>query len=346
MKEEYEAWLQEKVPLHERLTPILVTTIQGMIKQADIDFLSVTGRTKSLKDVKEKIERKQYRNPQKQLTDISGVRVITFFESQVDEVAKIIDDAFSVDADNSLDKSTMLGTDRIGYRSVHYVCDLGKSRAKLIEYKPFSGLKFEIQIRTVLQHAWAELSHDRNYKFSSVLPPQIQRQLNLYAGMLELADKGFDELAKAIDGYQKQLDLESGESFYNQEINSLSVSEFLERGLSKFSFEISSTPSDKLTLVVSELKRYGVQNLKGLKKLFNKEFIDARNSLGGNKKTTYAGLLRDAMLFADYEKYFNRSWGESAWSWCDSDLITLLSKKYDKETVHNAFIENGIMVVE
>ena len=82
----------------------------------------------------------------------------------------MITGSFNIDEKNSLDKKILLASDQIGYRSVHFVCDLGAQRSGLPEFKDLGGLKFEIQVRTVLQHAWAELAHDRNYKFSGTLP--------------------------------------------------------------------------------------------------------------------------------------------------------------------------------
>ena len=93
---------------------------------------------------------------------------------------------FDVDEANSSDRSKVLKEDKVGYKSVHIVEKLGKQRADLVEYKGIYDLKFEIQIRTVLQHAWAELTHDRSYKIDVVLPPHIQRKINLHAGLLEL----------------------------------------------------------------------------------------------------------------------------------------------------------------
>lgn len=81
----------------------------------------------------------------------------------------MITGSFNIDEKNSLDKKILLASDQIGYRSVHFVCDLGAQRSGLPEFKDLGGLKFEIQVRTLLQHAWAELAHDRNYKFSGTL---------------------------------------------------------------------------------------------------------------------------------------------------------------------------------
>nr|MZG82510.1 GTP pyrophosphokinase [Photobacterium lucens] len=172
----------------------------------NIDYLTVTGRTKDKKSALEKINRKSYKNPKSQMTDLSGIRIILYFESDINKVSELISDSFDIDFDNSLDKSKVLSKDQIGYRSVHYVCTLGQGRSNLPEYLELGELKFEVQVRTILQHAWAELAHDSSYKFSGTLPPEIERKLYLYAGMLEIADKGFDEISAQIDSYKKSVD--------------------------------------------------------------------------------------------------------------------------------------------
>src|SRR5262249_23720633 len=153
-----------------------------------IAFLNVTSRVKDLQSTLEKIGRKAYTNPKIQLTDLSGIRVVTYLEGDVAQVSKIVRSLFEIDEGNSLDRAAILGSDRIGYRSTHFVCTLGKARATLPENESIGELKFEVQVRTVLQHAWAELAHDRSFKFGAVLPQKIARKLNLHSGLLEIVD--------------------------------------------------------------------------------------------------------------------------------------------------------------
>ena len=153
-------WLAQSLPLYENLTAAVVSILESLLRVNNIDFLAVSGRTKTLESTTEKIRRKNYKDPKAQLTDLSGVRVILYFESQVDRASKLIENSFRVDPKNSMNRDAILSIDQIGYRSVHYVCDLGQSRTCLPEYAHLVGLKFEVQLRTVLQHAWAELAHD------------------------------------------------------------------------------------------------------------------------------------------------------------------------------------------
>jgi len=342
LKHDLSGWLDSVLPLHNALTKTVVSILAGLAANNSIDVLSITGRTKSREGVLEKVKRKAYRNPMKELTDLSGIRVITFFESQVDEIAKIVESTFSIDGKNSLNKSDLLGIDRLGYRSVHFVCDLGKSRTKLSEYASFKGLRFEIQIRTVLQHAWAELAHDRNYKFSGVLPAEIQRELNLYAGMIEIADKGFDELSTKIDDYIRELKTraESGEP--DIELNSLSLAEFIQEKSDRFSFDIRPNKDDSLSKrIVKELRAFGISTISDLNNLITDQFVQAIND--HETGTTVAGFVRDVMMFADLEKYFESAWNDG-WGGTNPGTIDFLKCKYDATVVNSIFTKYEIIV--
>ncbi len=62
--------------------------------------------------------------------------------------------------------ATLLQEERFGYQSIHYLVKLKGERARLAEYRNLKDGVVEIQIRTILQHAWAEIEHDIQYKSS------------------------------------------------------------------------------------------------------------------------------------------------------------------------------------
>jgi len=132
--------------------------------------LSVSFRVKTEASFLAKVRKKRYKDPKSDCTDLLGIRIITYLEDDVHRAAAILKNSFSVDSSKSVDKRTPIEVDRVGYRSLHFVATLGAQRSALPEYSRFEKNVFEIQIRTVLQHAWAEIEHDRNYKFSSSLP--------------------------------------------------------------------------------------------------------------------------------------------------------------------------------
>lgn len=158
---------------------------------------SVAWRTKSRSSLARKLARpdRSYTDLW-MLTDLVGVRVITYFADAVDRVGKLVEERLPVDFGHSIDKRRRETTD-FGYRSLHYVCGLGG------EFP--SHARFEVQVRTVLEHAWAEIEHDLGYKSEDAIPHGVQRRLGRLAGLLELADQEFGAIRDELDKYARTL---------------------------------------------------------------------------------------------------------------------------------------------
>ena len=179
--------------------------LQGILREEGIVCNAITCRLKDRDSLSEKIDRKQDKYKSLgDLTDIAGVRVITYYTEDVDKVAEIVERNFEIDRENSIDKRESLEPDRFGYCSVHYVVEMNQERLTLREYQAFSGLKCEIQIRSVLQHAWAEIEHDLGYKSEVGIPKSIRRNFSRLAGLLEIADKEFQEIRSFLQSYKEE----------------------------------------------------------------------------------------------------------------------------------------------
>jgi hypothetical protein len=97
--------------------------------------------------------------------------------------------------------SKLYQDERFGYQSEHYLVRINRKRIGLPEYEPHRGLVAEVQVRTILQHAWAEIEHDIQYKASITTPDTIRRKFMSLAGLLEIADREF----QAIQDEDKEL---------------------------------------------------------------------------------------------------------------------------------------------
>ena len=128
------------------------------------------------------------------LTDIIGLRVITFYIDDVDKVASAVERLFTVDWENSVDKRKLHDIDSFGYLSLHYICST-----------PGCPYRFEIQMRTVLQHAWANMNHDTGYKSGVEIPTRYRRDMSRIAGMLELIDDEFSRIRTEINDYRRRV---------------------------------------------------------------------------------------------------------------------------------------------
>jgi len=118
---------------------------------------------------------------------------------------------FTIDWDNWEDKSNMLDPDRFGYLSVHYIATLSPERIALMDYKKFSSCQFEIQVRSILQHAWAEIEHDLGYKSEIAIPRDVRRRFARMAGLLETADEEFGRIRDEREKYLAVLAVRAGE---------------------------------------------------------------------------------------------------------------------------------------
>jgi putative GTP pyrophosphokinase len=196
----------KKFSLYEILSKKISTLLDEMIKDEGLSVHSIHYRVKERESLVNKLNKPDTSFKKLvDLTDISGVRVITYYSSDVDRIADIVRREFSVDNENSIDKRALLDPDRFGYLSLHYIVSLSKSYAKLTEYKRLVSLKTEIQIRSILQHAWAEIEHDLGYKSKYAIPIQMRRRFYRLSGLLELADYEFDGLRKDLGDYSQEI---------------------------------------------------------------------------------------------------------------------------------------------
>jgi putative GTP pyrophosphokinase len=338
-----EQWYASRRPFYEALGVTVKNTIEHLIRSAKIDFLSVTSRAKSSESFMGKVERKTYKHPEHEITDFAGIRVITFIESDVPKVCDIVRSAFNVHPTESLDKSEELGIDRFGYRSVHFVCDLGEDRSRLPEFAAFDGLVFEIQVRTVLQHAWAEIEHDRNYKFAGVLPSQLRRRLNLLAGILEIVDREFGVLAQEVDNYALEVAKKAGAGNLEIELNSTSLLQYLPektRWFEKTKLKISSVITED---IINELVAFGITTLSGLDRILTEQVFAL--AVKHQNHQTYLGLIRDAMMFEDIERYFSVAWNHG-WEQIDDGTFDFLTEKYEKDYLNRVLAEYHIELLD
>lgn len=203
--------------------------VEELLKIEGIRVASIDGRVKGHDSLAEKLVRpgKEY-SKLADVTDVVGVRVVTFFEDDVDRVARVIDREFKLIPEHCNDRRKS-EPDRFGYKSLHYVCELSEARQNLLENGSFRGRPIEVQIRSLLQHAWAEIEHDLGYKGAVVLPPDIKRQLSRVAGLLEIADRDFREVRDSSRVYQARVSQELRTNDADAvQLDTISYSEFVE----------------------------------------------------------------------------------------------------------------------
>jgi len=182
------------------VTDAYVSLVTTLLDDAGINYLSVTGRTKSVASFAAKAARTHegvplYAHPLEEITDLVGVRVITYLHSDVTAVATLLTDQFEVLDDRDLGQETA-SEGRFGYASRHLLVAADDGRPPTPAYDALEGRAAQVQVRTVLQHAWAEFEHAIRYK--GTIPeehvPDLDRRFTLAAGLLELADREFSTI--------------------------------------------------------------------------------------------------------------------------------------------------------
>lgn len=202
-----------------------------LLRSDSIPISTVNFRVKDRDSLAKKITRKPQGHYQNltDVTDICGVRIVTYFEDDVARVDDLIRREFLVDEANFVNKFEDLEDNEFGYRSVHEIISLGEPRCDLPENKRIKGLKAEVQIRSILQHAWAEIEHDLGYKSKAAVPRLVRRRFFRLAGLLELADQEFMTIRGELEKYVDELPQEIVTKPSEVTIDKLSLDVFIKQ---------------------------------------------------------------------------------------------------------------------
>lgn len=186
---------REQLPRFLETESHISKNLRDYLSEAGVWVAAVESRVKTESSLVGKLELKGAKyNDLADITDILGLRVITFYPDDVDKVASAIERLYEVDWEDSVDKRKLLDIDSFGYLSLHYVCHI-----------PDMPYRMEIQMRTLLQHAWANMYHDTGYKGGVEVPRKYIRNLNRLAGMLELADEQFSQIRLELTDYRRRM---------------------------------------------------------------------------------------------------------------------------------------------
>lgn len=202
MLDEYRA----KLPVFERLKDVVKEQMRRCMDDNHIIVSGLEARVKTENSLAGKLELKGYKyHSLDDITDIVGARIITYYSDEVDVISALMEQLFEIDWENSVDKRKMLETDRFGYMSLHYVCRLPASVCNDPAMPELNQIRFELQMRSTLQHVWANMYHDMGYKSEVEIPVEYQRNMNRLAGILELADEQFSLIRREINDYRRNV---------------------------------------------------------------------------------------------------------------------------------------------
>jgi ppGpp synthetase/RelA/SpoT-type nucleotidyltranferase len=240
-------WAREQVAIfrqlrrsYERLATTLRQVLEGVAAKYD-PLAIVQVRAKTIASFAEKVQRKSatHPDPVHDFTDLCGGRIIVHTADDVRAVSAFIEKHFEIDWENSLDVSQRLKPTEFGYRSVHYIVSFKPGvfpdndvavevPASLFTMK---NQRAEVQVRTILEHAWADTGHDLAYKGSFELPVAWSREFARLAAILEEADGAFSRIL-------------GGLRIYSTSYGAYMTEEELRREIDQLEFVLEQTPSD------------------------------------------------------------------------------------------------------
>lgn len=291
--------------LYEEFAEQVLNILKAIVKQEypDIKIASYSKRAKEVESLRKKLRKDKY-NENSEITDLAGVRIVTYSKKDISLIVGIIERSFDVDIQNSVDKTLTLGNDKVGYRGEHYVVSFCEDRIRMPENKKFEGMKCEIQVTSLIAHTWSEITHEKGYKFEGELPEDLERRKNLLAGMLELADLEMDAYVESFDSYVSKIEQEIEKGCLKHQINSMSLERFMAW---KFP-DISPQVFRDVDLILSELSLFGVSTIKELNELVCLEY---EKEIQRTEWRSLDGIIRNILIIKDADQYFTNVWNPS-----------------------------------
>ncbi len=315
---EYRARAATYQAFADRLHQLFGALLRG--EGAHLDHIEA--RIKTLDSFLEKIEHKKYYDaPFEQIKDLIGLRIVTYYQDEVERVRAMIEREFTVDEDHSVDKTASLEADRFGYRSLHLIISLAPNRSVLPEWKAFAGIPAEIQVRSILQHAWAVFSRELDYKVPSQAPDALRRKLFQLSAQLEGADEDFTKLrlrseeianeyrADVTQGQlELPLDLDSLREFMEQHVQPQEWERLgVRAGMHPFPLLTNTFQSAGLKILLRALQETGMKRLVEFEKIFPefqgvepylRRFVEIVNANGGSIHAVPVDVLILLVSFA------------------------------------------------
>jgi putative GTP pyrophosphokinase len=312
-------WYDENKEIHDSLRQTIedfthnILNEQGLKEGSDFVFAEFKIKTRdSFIQKMNKIDREgklKYSDP-KQITDIVRARIVGYVLSDISPLSALVERYFDIDWERSIDKFNELGESQVGTRSKNYIARLNRTVRKA--KSRFENLYFEIQLETLLNYAWSEIEHDRNYKTAIELPQNsdIPRRFRILAGVLELADNEFERLSKETQAYAKPIPSRIINGDLNIEVSAYSLRQF-------FTIKFNDIPRFSpyfgwIEHELNELESLGIKTLSQLDMIiptdFKQRYVKVlKDKLGPNNPLTFSAILLDILIIHFRDQYFEKA---------------------------------------
>ena len=233
----------QHVDVYKKMQHDVEDIINTLIEANHIKISTMSLRIKSEQALRNKVISKDKYQHLEDITDILGCRILTLFESDVERILELLEDTFEVCEIVDKRKKSKHNRIEFGYNSVHMVVKFTDERCKLVEYQKYQDIRFEIQLRTVLQHA-------------------------CLAGTLEILDEEFEAIRYEITLYNQSMN--KVEKILKTDINKESLTAFANKSeliqemvaqvADKYHFTVIQDPAIfSQQRLVAKLNFYGYQ---------------------------------------------------------------------------------------
>ncbi|UTZ42779.1 GTP pyrophosphokinase [Vibrio campbellii] len=257
-------------PSYQKLCDEVKFILEKCISDSEVETASISARAKPEGSFCEKIYRKEYADPFSEITDFAGARVVYLYSADRSTLESIVEKNF--DVIEKVDKILGSDVDQFGYGALHYLVKLKTDYLKA-RYPDLENLICEVQVRTILQDAWAVVAHHLSYKQESDIPRHLRRKLNALSGLFETADDQFESIRGLRESYQNSLldNIQKDQShILDEDITADSLKAYL-----AWKFPERDSASDRnLNSLISQLKEYGYLKLNELNEMVDSA-IDA-----------------------------------------------------------------------
>ena len=254
----------------------------------------------------EKIDRKQYVEPLEEMPDLAGVRVVCLFMSDLNTVTRLLEEHFRVLLKE--DKINEGDVSRFGYMSVHYECSLGSQYAGP-RYDALKDLRFELQCRTIVMDAWANVSHVLAYKGEASIPDELRKDFHALSALFYVAERYFQlfgETRNEVAAEAVQL-VESG-AMTSAPLNTETLRAFIEARYP----DRSKSDRESISEIVERLHKHGYRTIDQIERILDQVDpitvkYEAEHPPRGAKGRRFADVGMINIGFAIFDIKYDRS---------------------------------------
>jgi len=206
-KSEFRSFYEQNLSLLDDAKSSFIALLTALVTHSgSIEAAKIDGRIKDKEECIRKFSRK-YRSDLEErevpyaiapfITDLIGLRIVCLYEDEIEKIAELIRLHFDVIEVTDKVSAVESTEDSFGYKGLHMDLKLNATRAQLPEYISYAPLRFELQVRTIIQDSWSVLDHKIKYKKS--IPNQLKRRINVLSALFELADREFKQIRDATE---------------------------------------------------------------------------------------------------------------------------------------------------